>query len=117
MYKKELGNKGEQIASYYLERIGYKILDKNFRKRTGEIDLIAEDNEEIVFIEVKTRTNKNFGYPEESVDNKKLKKLITTANLWLEDKGEHMWRIDIIAIETYINPPKITHIKNITQDL
>jgi putative endonuclease len=118
MDKKELGNKGEQIASDYLKKIGYKILETNFRKRTGEIDIIAEDPEmkECVFIEVKTRKSKTFGYPEESVDNRKLKKLITTANIWLEDKKEQTWRIDIIAIEMDNYPPKITHIKNITQD-
>ncbi len=119
MYKKELGNKGEQIASDYLKKIGYKILERNFRKRTGEIDIIAEDPEmkECVFIEVKTRKSKAFGYPEEAVDNRKLKKLIATANLWLEDKEEQMWRIDVIAIEIDTYTPKITHIKNITQGL
>lgn len=118
MNKKELGDKGEDMASKYLVEKGYKILETNFRKRTGEIDIIAEDSEmeECVFIEVKTRKSKAFGYPEESVDNRKLKKLITTANIWLKDKKEQMWRIDIIAIEMDTYPPKITHIKNITQD-
>jgi len=115
MYKKELGNKGETIASGYLKEIGYKILEKNFRTRDGEIDLIAQDSEEIVFIEVKTRRNSNFGYPEEAVDEKKVEKMIKVANSWLEakEKFDNSWRIDIIAIELNIRPPKITHIKNI----
>ena len=115
MYKKELGNKGEKIASDYIKEIGYEILDKNYRKREGEIDLIAEDNREIVFIEVKTRKSSNFGYPEEAVNQKKTEKMIKVANLWLEEKEkfDNSWRIDIIAIEMDTQPPKITHIKNI----
>ena len=115
MYKKELGNKGENIASDYLKEIGYKILDKNFRTRDGEIDLIAGDDEEIVFIEVKTRRSSSFGYPEEAVDEKKVEKMIKVANSWLEakEKFDNSWRIDIIAIELDVRPPKITHIKNI----
>ena len=117
MYKKNLGNKGEQIASAYLEKIGYKILDKNFRKRTGEIDLIALDTEfdEIVFIEVKTRRGDSYGYPEESVSENKIEKITETANIWLEEKekDDKSWRIDIIAIELVAEKPKIEHIKNI----
>ena len=115
MYKKNLGKKGEAIASDYLKKIGYGILDKNFRTRDGEIDLIAEDGEEIVFIEVKTRRSSNFGYPEEAVDEKKIGRMIKAANSWLEkkEKFDNSWRIDIIAIELNIRPPKITHIKNI----
>ena len=115
MYKKNLGNKGEAIASDYLKKIGYEILDKNFRTRYGEIDLIAGDGEEIVFTEVKTRRNSNFGYPEEAVGEKKIEKIIKVANAWLEEKEkfDNSWRIDIIAIELNVQPPKITHIKNI----
>jgi putative endonuclease len=115
MYKRNLGNKGENIASDYLKKIGYEILDKNFRTRYGEIDLIAGDDEEIVFTEVKTRRSSNFGYPEEAVDEKKIEKIIKVANAWMEEKEkfDNSWRIDIIAIELDVQPPKITHIKNI----
>jgi len=117
MYKKELGIKGENMAADYLKKMGYEILDKNFRKREGEIDLIAEDPEtkEIAFIEVKTRKNSNFGYPEEAVDGEKAEKMTEVANAWLDikEKLNNSWRIDIIAIELEFSPPKITHIKNI----
>jgi putative endonuclease len=115
MYKKNLGNKGEAMASDYLKGIGYEILDKNYRKREGEIDIIAKKDEEIVFIEVKTRRNSNFGYPEEAVDEKKIEKITDVANMWLEEKEkfDNPWRIDIIAIELDVDPPEITHIKNI----
>jgi putative endonuclease len=115
MHKKELGSKGEKMASDYLEGIGYRVLDKNFRKREGEIDLIAEKDGEIAFIEVKTRGGGGFGYPEEAVDDEKIEKMTDVANLWLEEKEklDNSWRIDIIAIELDSGTPKITHIKNI----
>jgi len=104
------------MASDYLKKIGYEILDKNYRKREGEIDLIARDGEEIVFIEVKSRQSGNFGYPEEAVDEKKIERIIDVANSWLDEKEkfDNLWRIDIIAIEFGVYPPKITQIKNIT---
>ena len=90
-------------------------MDKNFRTRDGEIDIIAGDEKEIVFIEVKTRRSSDFGYPEESVSEKKIEKIIQVANSWIEEKEkfDNSWRIDIIAIELSVQPPKITHIKNI----
>ena len=58
MYEnREIGNLGENIAAKYLESSGYHILDRNFRARQGELDIIAVDNDELVFVEVKTRTN------------------------------------------------------------
>lgn len=101
----------------YLTGKGYKILDKNYRKKTGEIDLIARNPEgdELVFIEVKTRRSKTFGHPEEAVDERKLKKIEKTGLLWLQEnkQSNHLWRIDIIALELS-DEIKITHLKNVT---
>ena len=67
---------------------------------------------------MKTRKNSKFGYPEEFVTDEKIEKIETTANIWLDEnnKIDTFWRIDIIAIELDFNPPKIEHLKSITQD-
>jgi len=112
-----VGKQGETMAERYLKEKGYSILAKNFLKRSGEIDLIAKDpqNQELVFVEVKTRRSNTFGYPEEAVTQKKLDKIEQTALQWLEEKdfSDHHWRIDVIAVELQKNK-KITHLKNIS---
>lgn len=104
------------IESYLTEK-GYKILERNYRKKTGEIDLIAESpkKDEIVFIEVKTRKTGTYGRPEEAVDQRKLKKIEKTALFWLNEnrKTDVLWRIDILALELH-DETKITHLKNVT---
>lgn len=118
MSKKTLGKQGEDLAEKFLKEKDYQILEKNFHKRTGEIDIIAFDPHfrEYVFVEVKTRKNLSYGYPEESVDEKKLEKITETAERWLMEKnrGDWEWRIDIIAIEDAKGKPIINHIKNIS---
>jgi len=120
MNRKALGKEGESKAVDFLKKKGYKIIETNYRKRTGEIDIIAFDPAygEYVFIEVKTRRNLKFGYPEESVDKKKMQKIIETAKTWLMDKNidDPEWRIDIISIEWEEESPKIDHIQNISTD-
>lgn len=109
---------GEEKAEKYLEDKGYKILEKNYRKRTGEIDLIAFDSDfkEIVFVEVKTRQRKTFGEPEESVDENKINKITETAQHWLLENrdSDEAWRIDIIAIDWSSEKIEIRHLKNIS---
>ena len=74
MYQRhELGQIGEELAALYLERNGYKIIERNFRYKKYEIDIIAKYNKELVFIEVKTRSNKIYGRPIEAVNNIKQK--------------------------------------------
>lgn len=117
MYKKDLGQQGEQMVEGYLTKKGYQILERNYHKKTGEIDLIAKDKEkdEVVFIEVKTRKSKNFGRPEEAVDLRKLKKIEKTALFWLNENRytNILWRIDIIALEIQ-QEIKITHLENVS---
>ena len=102
------------IESYLMEK-GYNILDRNYRKKTGEIDLIATapERDEIVFIEVKTRKSGTFGRPEEAVDRRKLKKIEKTALFWLNEKGktDTLWRIDVLALELH-GKIRITHLQN-----
>ncbi len=118
MSKQSFGKKGEVKAINHLESKGYQILERNFHKRSGEIDIICFDPKfkEYVFVEVKTRRNINLGYPEEFVDQKKINKIITTAELWFEKKNidEPEWRIDIVSIEWSEKEFKIRHLENIS---
>lgn len=99
-YQKRIGKIGEQIAADYLADIGYQLLDRNFNVPYGEIDLVAFEAEMVVFVEVKTRTSKSFGLPEDSVTPAKLEKMHNAAVLWLQAHPEAPddWRIDVIAI-------------------
>ncbi len=83
-----------------MRKQGYSILDKNYRTRFGEIDLVAEKDGAVVFIEVKTRRNPRFGRPEESVNWPKQKKLAHLAEAYLQAKGleERPARFDILSV-------------------
>ena len=69
-YKKSLGQLGEQIALSYYQKLGYKLVIKNYYSRYGELDLVLIKNHQITIVEVKTRSGKQFSWPEESIDNK-----------------------------------------------
>ena len=106
------GNKSENLAASYLKRKGFKILERQFITRFGEIDLIAKDGDEIVFVEVKSRRNLDFGYPEESVTPRKIEKIATVGAQYLQKRKMETaeFRIDVIAIE---GDEKINHIKSV----
>jgi putative endonuclease len=97
---KEIGDLGERIAEKYLHGIGYKILDKNFRYKTGEIDLIGKDEDFITFIEVKTRTSSYFGLPCEAVTSLKQKKIYRTAEIYILQKKlfKSNFRFDVVEV-------------------
>ena len=99
-YQQRIGSEGEDFAAQYLQSRGFEILDQNYHSRYGELDLVAEHDRCIVFIEVKTRTSDRFGLPEASVTPEKLEKINNTGLLWLQDHPEAPddWRIDVIAI-------------------
>ncbi|MFH1012859.1 MAG: YraN family protein [Candidatus Peregrinibacteria bacterium] len=116
MNKQSFGKQGEKIAIELLKNKGYQILETNFHKRSGEIDIIAKSPEgQYVFIEVKTRHGHGFGYPEEAVNPQKIRKIFTTAQTWLAMKKieTENYRIDVIAIEYEGDKPKIIHLENI----
>ncbi len=110
--KKEIGRFGEEIAEDFLKRKKYKILEKNFQNRFGEIDIIAKDKNQLVFVEVKLKTNPYFGLPEEEFNFYKKKKLKKTIKSYLMEKKikDENWRVDLIAIEFKKNiKPVIRH--------
>ena len=113
--KKELGNFGEEIAVKYLEENQYKIVERNFYCKQGEIDIIAEDEKEIVFIEVKTRSNIKFGKPSESVNQIKQKHIYNSAKYFLYKIRllDIPVRFDVIEILISNGKFNINHIKQI----
>lgn len=99
-----LGSRGEQLAAEYLQNKGYTILEKNFTvHKIGEIDLIAQKGDEIIFIEVKTRTGDQYGYPEEAVNYWKAKKISRTARHFLHTRrmNDKYVRFDIISVTVH----------------
>lgn len=102
---KKKGNWGEGKAKEFLLSQGIRILSSNIRTEFGEIDLLGLDGDMVVFIEVKTRFSKQYGFPEISVDNKKSDHMIKSALRYLQDhpEMENDWRIDVISITNYKN--------------
>jgi putative endonuclease len=98
--KDALGKRGEAIAAAHLERAGLAIVDRNWRCPQGEIDLVALDGSELVFVEVKTRSSVAFGHPLESITPVKLARLRRLAAAWCEaHPGDHnRVRIDAVAV-------------------
>jgi putative endonuclease len=94
------GATGEKIAMHYLCKKGYKILENNFKVPFGEIDIIAEKNNCICFIEVKSRKSYKYGFPEESITHYKKNKIIRVAQFYIKMKKieEKMFRFDIITL-------------------
>lgn len=111
--KQEIGKLGEDIATNYLIEKGYIILDRNFECRQGEIDIIAKDKEEIVFIEVKTRTSDKYGTPSEAVNKIKQKHMLQSIKyyLYIKNLNQEFIRIDVIEVYIKNNTFKVNHIK------
>jgi putative endonuclease len=110
-----LGNWGEQQAAEYLEEKGYQILHRNVRTPYGEIDLLAQYEGVLVFVEVKTRSSQVYGNPEEAVDDRKITHMIESAEGFLQENPEFSqdWRLDVIAIvKRTEGPPEIIHFEN-----
>ena len=104
---------GELQATEYLENLGYKIICNNFRCIQGEIDIIAKDGEELVFVEVKTRSSMKYGEAKEAVDKNKQKHIYNSAKYYLYKNNMEtaFVRIDVIEIYLRNNFVKINHIK------
>lgn len=96
-----LGRTGERLAAARLEQAGYTILERNFRCRYGEIDLVAEHETDLVFIEVKTRRGMSHGLPEEAVNRRKQQKIIQVGQYYLlqHDYALRDWRVDVVAVQ------------------
>ena len=128
-YRIEFGKWGEEVAAQYLKQRGYAILERNTRTPYGEIDIIASQkvgsmsglNEQVnesmlVFIEVKTRSSKAYGYPEQALTSRKKENLLSSIQDYLQCHPDMdlAWRVDVISIQRTKKDksPKITHFEN-----
>ncbi len=113
--QKIFGKLGEDCAAKFLETEGYKIIARNFRIRSAEIDIIAQKDDVIVFVEVKARSDIRHGLPSEAVTFRKQKKIIEAAGVFLQDENfsECACRFDVV--EVYLRGElveEINHIEN-----
>lgn len=114
-YKKETGKIGEEKAANFLQKNGYTILERNFVSKLGEIDIIAREDNEYIFIEVKTRSSKKYGIPVEAVNRDKIKHIINVSKFYILQNNLQNKFIRYDIIEVYINKNDylINHIKNV----
>lgn len=109
----DLGRRGEDAAVEYLRERGYSILTRNWRNVHKELDIVAQEGNELVIIEVKTRSSIDFGRPEEAVDTKKIRRLVKAANAYIQQyKVDHSVRFDILSLVVEGDGFTITHFPN-----
>ena len=109
----ELGKRGEELATQYLTEKGYEILERNWRNKHKEIDIIAKDGECLVIVEVKTRQTDEYGDPDIAVTRQKQWRLISAANAYVfQNKLDIDARFDIISIVFHDDEPIIEHIED-----
>ncbi|MEV0825606.1 YraN family protein [Nonomuraea rubra] len=111
--KLELGKRGEQAAVTYLEAEGMRVVERNWRCRHGEIDIIAEDGPTLVVVEVKTRSSRSHGTALESVTPAKLARLRMLAAKWLstQPRSFEAVRVDVIALERFAGDFALRHVR------
>ncbi len=109
------GKEGEKIAEEFLKKKGYSLLERNFRVKGGEIDLLMKSGSKIVAVEVKLRTTKKFGEPYESVTNRKLKRIKLALNIYLRKRNYSLSnaQIDVLSIFKDKNKTEIRHFENV----
>lgn len=112
---KQIGDEGEELAAAYLESKGYTIVDRNYFFERAEVDIVAYDENCIVFVEVKLRSRTAFGAPEEFVTDEKAENIFKAAEAWIYERKMDGWpvRFDVIAIVQNKNEaPDISHFEN-----
>jgi len=108
----ELGRLGEDLAVDFLQDKGYQIIARNWKHHKAEVDIIAEVDSFLVFVEVKTRSTTDFGLPQEFLKNPQIKRLITAADAFVrQNKRTEEIRFDIVAISIRKSLPEIEHIE------
>lgn len=108
----ELGKEGEEEATAYLEAHGYTILHRNWRSGRFELDIVAEKDNELIVIEVKTRRNNEYGLPEEAVTSRKIRHIVSSTDSYLKKYAIDLpVRFDIITVVGTQPPFQIEHIE------
>jgi putative endonuclease len=114
--KKSLGQRGEDAATRYLKRRGYRILARSLDSRLGELDIIAVDGRTIVFVEVKTRSSMDAGHPTEAIDPRKEQRMTQAALAYLKSQGllNYAARFDVVAVTwpEKVQSPSIEYYEN-----
>jgi len=116
--RKNVGSEGERVARRFLEGLGFRIVEENFACPLGEIDLIAQDGEVLVFVEVKARRSVRFGGPAEAVHGKKQRQILRVAEAYMRERRLRVpCRVDVVAIEFAPQgaEPRIELIRNAVQ--
>lgn len=113
-WRRCLGRRGEELAATYLEKKGYLILQRNYRNGAGEMDIVAQEGDCLVFVEVRARSTREYGTPEESITPSKAQRLIEVAQGYLQEQGESAkeWRIDLVAIQLRGDFYRLNHVVN-----
>jgi putative endonuclease len=119
MKKQETGRLGEDLACRALKKKGYRILERNYRCRYGEIDVVARKGDYLVFVEVRSKTGTAFGTPEESVTAQKKQRLAASVMSYLESHvtPQENWRVDFVAVELDAGGSKASRIEIIENAL
>ena len=112
--RQRLGTAGEDLACAELARLGYLILERKYRSRFGEIDIVAADAGTVVFVEVKTKTSGDFGDPVEEVTPQKQQQLASMGEEYYSFccEPDTQCRFDVVAVDCSVMPPSITHYKD-----
>jgi putative endonuclease len=112
--RQQLGNEGESLACAELETLGYSIIDRNYRTRSGEIDIVANDAGTVVFVEVKTKTNGDFGDPVEEVTTQKQRQIVSMGEYYATYccPPNTPCRFDVVTVDFSMRPPNITVYKD-----
>lgn len=109
LFRRNLGNRGEDLACSFIKKQGYRLVTRNFRKKCGEIDIIAYENDVLVFMEVKTRSDNSKGSPLAAVTKQKQQQIIKTATYYLaeNDSFDVSCRFDVLGITVTNNKPPL----------
>ena len=112
--RKQTGRQGEDIAAAYLLKNNCRIVERNWVCPTGELDIIAQDGDILIFVEVRTRRGSRFGTAEESITPTKQARLVELAQTYLQGVSQPHppWRIDVVAVQLGQGLPRINHIEN-----
>ena len=111
-HNRDIGARGEDLAAEFLESSGMVVLERNWRSRYGELDIVAQDGAAVVFIEVKTRTGTGYGTPAEAVTPLKAERIRRLAGLWLSEQSRRWSRIRVDVVTVLLargRAPEITH--------
>jgi putative endonuclease len=97
----ETGRRAEELAAAFLKSKGFEVVERNFRAKVGEIDVIAKDGDEMVFVEVRARSGRGFGGAAASVDGAKRRRVIRAARVWLAARGwDGACRFDVVTLDS-----------------